>query len=80
MAALARSVDWDLVRGLLLGRGVWVEPGTAADAELAGHLWPRGSELPLADRLCLALGTRLAATLWTADTAGEGRARVRPIR
>ncbi len=36
--------------------------------------------MSLADRLCLATGRRLGATVWTADTAwGTGNG-VRPIR
>jgi PIN domain nuclease of toxin-antitoxin system len=41
-----------------------VEPVLAVDAERAASIG-----LSLADRLCLALGQRLGAEVWTADLA-----------
>lgn len=66
---IAHQRDWDLARGLLLSYGLTIEPVQAADAELAARLWRTGSGLSLADRLCLATGQRLKATVWTADAA-----------
>jgi ribonuclease VapC len=77
---LARSGDWDLVRGVLESYGILVEPVTQADAEVAAHLWRVGSGLSLADRLCLATGDRLAATVYTADEAWGSSGRVRQVR
>lgn len=59
---------WELAASLLGSYGVSVEPVTRADAEAAAVTWRRGSGLSLADRLCLALGERLGATVWTADS------------
>jgi PIN domain nuclease of toxin-antitoxin system len=72
--------DWDRVRALLLSYPLEVEPVTAEDAERAAVRWRKGSGLSLADRLCLALGDRLAATVWTADTHWVGDGHVRQIR
>lgn len=77
---LAHGRDWPLARGLLLGYGLDVEPVLAVDAERAARLWRKGSGLSLADRLCLATGHRLGATIWTADTAWGGDSPVRQIR
>lgn len=72
--------DWELCRGLLLSFALRVEPVGAEDAELAARLWRSGSGLSLADRLCLATGHRLAATVWTADTAWGSSEMVRQVR
>lgn len=53
---------------------------TQADAEEAALLCAVGSSLSLADRLCLALTDRLAATALTADAAWRGFPNVRMIR
>ena len=76
----ARGGDWDLARGLLLSYGLTVEPVTEADAEWAARRWIRGEGLSLADRLCLALGHRTDAVVWTADSQWSAEPRVRPIR
>lgn len=76
----AANGDWGLAAGLLGSYGLVVEPVTRADAEEAARRWRRGAGLSLADRLCLATGSRLGAIVWTADKAwGETRA-VRQIR
>jgi ribonuclease VapC len=72
--------DWPVAVALLSSYGVQVEPATVADADAAARLWRRGSGLSLADRFCLALGDRLDATVWTADTAWNSVADVRQIR
>ena len=77
---MGRDQDWSLVRGLLLSYGLVIEPVRADDAELAARLWRRGSGLSLGDRLCLATAHRLAATVWTADTAWGTSATVRQVR
>ena len=53
---------------------------TEADAEWAAGRWTTGEGLSLADRLCLALGERLDATVWTADADWGEQGRVRQIR
>ena len=60
--------DWDRARALLLSYSLDVEPVSMQDGERAAHRWRQGAGLSLADRLCLALGDRLAATVWTTDT------------
>lgn len=77
---LANDQDWELSRGLLLTYGLEVVPVLSADAETAARMWTRGSGLSLADRLCLATGQRLEATVWTADTAWGTTQHVRQIR
>ncbi len=76
----AGSSDWTSARKLLLSFGLAVEPVTAADAETAATLWATGASLSLADRLCLALGQRLSATVFTADRHWEGRSDVVLVR
>lgn len=76
----AHGRSWDLARALLLGYGLVVEPVTLEDAERAAHRWRRGAGLSLGDRLCLALGARLDATVWTADRQWGNDDRVRQIR
>ena len=72
--------NWDLVRSLLMSYGLKVEAVTLDDAEWAARTWARGEQLSLADRLCLALGDRLDADVWTADqTWGTGQ-RIHQIR
>jgi len=77
---LARQADWALARALLQGYGLAVEPVLIEDAERAAALWRAGSGLSLGDRLCLATGERLSATVWTADTAWGAEPPVRQIR
>lgn len=76
----AHGSDWALARAVLLSYGLSVEPVLAADAELAAALWRKGSGLSLADRLCLATGRRLGATVWTADAAWGRSKTVRQVR
>jgi PIN domain nuclease of toxin-antitoxin system len=77
---IAHQRDWGLARGLLLSYGLTIEPVQAVDAELAARLWRAGSGLSLADRLCLATGQRLKATVWTADAAWGTTKPVHQIR
>lgn len=58
----------ELVARLLASFGLVVAEVTAEDGERAAGLWSPGSVLSLADRLCLALGLRLAARVVTTDT------------
>lgn len=77
----AHGRNWDLSRSLLVSYGVQVESVTITDAEWAAQKWVRGEGLSLADRLCMALGDRLDADIWTADQAwGTGDGRIRQIR
>jgi PIN domain nuclease of toxin-antitoxin system len=57
-----------------------VEPVTRIDAEWAAARWRAGEGLSLGDRLCLALGERLDAEVWTADRRWGEAGRVRQIR
>lgn len=75
----SRGGDWALVRSLLQGFNVTVEPVSVRDAERAAEMWRSGSGLSLADRLCLALGERLDATILTADTAWGNSGNVQQI-
>ena len=77
---LAAGRDWDLVRALLLGYGVRVEPVLEGDAEWAARRWRRGEGLSLADRLCMALAERLDAEVLTADTVWGSTGRTKQIR
>ncbi len=74
------GADWSLVRALLLSYDLRLEAVTVADAESAAAMWRSGEGLSLADRLCLALGARLGATVFTCDTAWSGRPGVEQIR
>lgn len=76
----AHGRNWDLSRALLISFGVQVEAVTAADAEWAARRWARGEGLSLADRLCMALGDRLDADVWTADQAWGTTGRIRQLR
>jgi ribonuclease VapC len=76
----AHDRRWDLARALLLSYGLAVEAVTEDDAEWAATRWTPGEGLSLADRLCLALGARLGADVWTADrTWGEAEG-IRQVR
>ena len=72
--------DLGLVRSLMAGYGLRVEPVTVEDAEWAARRWRRGEGLSLADRLCMALAERLDTHVLTADTAWGAAGRVRQIR
>jgi PIN domain nuclease of toxin-antitoxin system len=76
----AHGRNWDLSRSLLISYGVRVEAVTVADAEWAARRWAPGEGLSLADRLCLALGDRLDADVWTADQAWGSSGRIRQVR
>jgi PIN domain nuclease of toxin-antitoxin system len=76
----AAGADWNLARGLLLSYALTIEQVTAEDAEAAAALWHAGSGLSLGDRLCLALGQRLDATVMTADRAWMGLPGVELVR
>ena len=76
----AHGRNWDLSRSLLASYGVRVEAVTAGDAEWAARRWAPGEGLSLADRLCMALGQRLDADIWTADHAWGTGGRIRQIR
>ncbi|HET7141400.1 MAG TPA: PIN domain-containing protein [Candidatus Limnocylindria bacterium] len=58
-----------LVARLLTSFGLRVVAVTPDDGERAADLWTPGTDLSLADRLCLALGLRLDADVITADAA-----------
>ncbi len=77
---LAAGRDWYLVRALLVGYGVRIEPVVADDAEWAAGRWRRGDGLSLADRLCMALAERLDTDVLTADRAWGSAGRVTQIR
>ncbi len=72
--------DWALARALLESYEVVLEPVTVEDAEWAAGEWKPDAGLSLADRLCLALGERLEATVLTADRAWGTDGRVQQIR
>lgn len=76
---LAHARSWELARSLLTSYDLAIEPVTQADAEWAARRWVSGETLSLADRLCLALGHRLEAAVWTADRSWQGE-RIRQIR
>jgi ribonuclease VapC len=64
----AAGADWSLARQLLMSYALTIEPVGVADAEAAAVMWKPGTGLSLADRLCLVLGARLKARVWTSDT------------
>jgi ribonuclease VapC len=76
----AHGRNWDLSRALLVSYGVQVEAVTLADAEWAARRWAPGEGLSLADRLCMALGDRLDADIWTADQGWGTGGRIRRVR
>ncbi|EEJ53460.1 Uncharacterized protein conserved in bacteria [Mobiluncus mulieris] len=77
---LSRGVDVSLATSLLFSYGVQIREVTKADAEQAARLWHPGSGLSLGDRLCLALGQRLDATVLTADKAWGNATGIEQIR
>lgn len=76
----AHGRDWATARALLASYNLQIEPVTLDDAEQAAAAWTPGNGLSLADRLCLALGSRLNATVWTADGSWGNSETVRQIR
>ena len=68
------------MKALLQSYGLAVEPVLAVDAELAAMSWRPGIGLSLADRLCLALGQRLGAEVWTADLSWGNGHGIKQIR
>ncbi len=76
----AHGRTWALARALLQSYGLTVEPVSEEDAEWAAGRWVRGEGLSLADRLCLAVGERRDAHVWTADRTWGSAGRVRQIR
>lgn len=72
---IARTGSWTVASTLLDSYQLEVESVTRADSELAAAMWQRGNGLPLGDRLCLALASRLALPVLTADAQwGDGGA------
>ena len=76
----ADPTAWPIAQDVLLSFDLTIEPVTREDAEAAAALWPTASHLSLADRLCLALGTRFDADVLTADRAWSDHPRVTLIR
>jgi PIN domain nuclease of toxin-antitoxin system len=60
-----------LVARLLSSFGLQVSDVTGEDAERAAELWTAGSDLSLADGLCLALGLRLGVAVVSTDSAWQ---------
>lgn len=76
----ARGGDWSLSRALLDSYGLVIEPFTRADGDRAAALWRHRDGLSIADRCCLALGSRLGVEVLTADAAwgtGQGVTQIR---
>lgn len=73
-------VEWPMAAAVLEAMGIAVEAVTRADAEGAARLAEAHPGLSLGDRLCLALGQRLGATVLTADRAWGSGEPVRQIR
>jgi PIN domain nuclease of toxin-antitoxin system len=69
--AAQHGASAEMVGRLLTSFGLRVADVVAEDAERAASMWQPGSVLSLADRLCLALGIRLAIPVITADSAWE---------
>ena len=76
----AHGRDWPLARALLASYDLQLEPVTVEDAEEAASTWTSGSGMSLADRLCLALGHRFDAIVWTADNSWGTSKPIRQIR
>jgi len=77
---LAAGREGDLARALLVSYDLEVEPVTDIDAEWAARRWKVGEQLSLADRLCLALASRMDADAWTADAVWGDGDQIRQIR
>jgi len=78
--SLQSATGWSAARRLLEAYDLVVEPVTKADADWAAAFWQTHPTLSLADRLCLALGNRLGATVLTADAAWGNADPIRQIR
>ena len=76
----ARGVGLGDIRSAVSLLGLVFEPVTAEDAETAATLWQDHPTLSLGDRLCLALGHRLAVPVLTADRAWGNQAPIVQIR
>lgn len=76
----AHDRDWGLARALLSSYGLRLEAVSVDDAEQAAASWTLGSGRSLAERLCVALGQRLAATVLTADGSWGTEPPIRQIR
>lgn len=77
---MAHGRNWDLASSLLASYRLTIEPVTVADAEWAARHWVRGAGMSLGDRLCMALGDRLDARVFTADRTWGTEGRMRQIR
>ena len=66
---LAKAGDWSAAETSLTALGLRVIPIETVDAVAAGRLWLQYPALSLGDRLCLAAGARLGATILTTDRA-----------
>lgn len=71
---------WNEARALLLSYEPVIEDVTADDAEWAARHWRKGEGLSLADRLCLALGSRLDTEVLTADSRWGSEGRIIQLR
>jgi ribonuclease VapC len=77
---LSKGKDWSMAKALLSTFELLVEQVTVTDAEWAATRWRKGEALSLGDRLCLALGHRHTATVWTADQEWGDQPPIRQIR
>ena len=77
---ISHERNWDLARALLISFDLHVEPVSAGDAEWAARRWRPGEGLALADRLCLALGSRTGGPVWTADAQWGTEGDIHQIR
>lgn len=78
---LDKGRSLDAVAKFLFDRQlVTVVPVSQRDAEWAAHRYVRGEGLSLADRLCLALASRLDSVVLTADRAWGSDGHIRQIR
>lgn len=75
-----RGVGLGDIRSAVPLLGLVLEPVTAKDAETAATLWQDHPTLSLGDRLCLALGHRLAVPVLTADRAWGNQPPIVQIR
>lgn len=72
----AHGRNWDLARALLISFGLTTDVVTLDDVEWAARRWRPGEGLSLALRLCLSLGERLDADVWTADQTWGAAGRI----
>lgn len=68
----AAGREWDPAKALLVSYELQVDAVTQADGEWAARRWRRGEGLSIADRLCLALSSRLGLPVVTADRSWSG--------